>query len=268
MIYRLLDSGEGEKLEQFGPFILARPCGQAVWRKQAPEKWKAADAHFTREEQKGWRGKLPDEWTIEAEGLTFRLHTTDFGHLGLFPEQLPTLRWLQAVIKPPFRLLNLFAYSGGVTLAAAKAGAEVCHVDASKGMVGWARENAALSDLSDAPIRWIVDDVMRFLEREKKRGRVYDGIVLDPPSYGRGPKGEVFKIDEQIGPLLQLCSDLLSDTARFLHLSCHTPGYTPLVLSHLLQQVLPQGKIASGELVLEGETLPVPMGTYAKWEAL
>ncbi|MGE3954376.1 MAG: class I SAM-dependent methyltransferase [Parachlamydiales bacterium] len=268
MSYRLIDSGEGEKLEQFGPYLLARPCAQAVWKKQFPEKWSKADAHFTREEKKGWRGRLPDEWTVEAEGLTFRLHTTDFGHLGLFPEQIPTFRWLQQTIKPPFRLLNLFAYSGGVTLAAAKAGAEVCHLDASKGMVSWARENAALSHLEEAPIRWIVDDVMKFLKREKRRGRVYDGIVLDPPSYGRGAQGEVFKIDEQIVPLLEQCADLLSDTPRFVHLSCHTPGYTPLVLSHLLSQVLPKGELSSGELVLEGESLSVPMGAYAKWEPL
>ena len=267
MSYRLIDSGEGEKLEQFGKYTLARPCGQAVWKKNHPELWEKADAYFSRAEGKGWRGKLPDEWSVEIEGLSFHLRTTDFGHLGLFPEQIPTLRFIQE--NKPSRLLNLFAYSGAVTLAAAKSGAEVCHVDASKGMVSWARQNATLSGLAEAPIRWIVDDVFKFLERERKRGRVYDAIVLDPPSYGRGAKGEVFKIDDQIVPLLELCASLLSDTPQFIHFSCHTPGYTPLVLSHLLSQHAPSPSITCGELVLEGQpdTLSVPMGAYAKWEA-
>jgi 23S rRNA (cytosine1962-C5)-methyltransferase len=255
--YSLLDSGDGRKLERFGPHVLVRPCAQAVW--QPEEKW-APDATFVRDE--GWSGKLPEEWVIEVEGIRFRLSPTDFGHLGIFPEQAPTWRWLQEKVRPGMRVLNLFAYSGGVTLAAAKGSAEVCHVDASKGMVAWARENAALNGLSDAPIRWIVDDAIKFLFREVKRGKRYDVVVLDPPSFGRGAKGEVFKIDEEIQGLLQLCRKMEPKVVIF---SCHTPGYTPICLRNLLAQNFGAGEIEVREMVLDGAR-PVPSGTIGRWE--
>ncbi len=255
--YSLIDSGDGRKLERFGPHVLARPCAQAVWKRG--KKWKA-DATFVRD--KGWSGVLPKEWVIEVEGIRFRLSSTDFGHLGIFPEQAPTWGWLQENVKEGMRVLNLFAYSGGVTLAAAKAGAEVCHVDASKGMVAWARENARLNGLEKAPVRWIVDDAIKFLIREAKRGNKYDVVVLDPPSFGRGAKGEVFKIDEEIQGLLDLCRQLEPKVVIF---SCHTPGYTPVCLRNLLLQVFGEGRVEEREMVLAGER-PVPSGTIARWE--
>ncbi len=274
--YSLLDSGEGQKLEQFGPIVLIRPCSQAVWAPRQPkELWKKAHALFTREGASQWLSSqpLPPSWIVSVEGIRFKLSPTDFGHLGIFPEQAMFWRWMAQRIsrrrKRP-SVLNLFAYSGGATLAAAKAGAEVCHLDASKPMVTWARENAELNGLQEAPIRWIVDDVAKFLGREARRGKKYDGIVLDPPSFGRGPKGEVFKIEEEILPLLAQCRELLSDDPLFLALSCHTPGFTPAIMQGLIIQAMDGlgGTIASGELLLETtlkETFPLPSGTYAWW---
>lgn len=278
--YTLVDSGNGRKLERFGPYLLSRPCSQAVWNPQLPNKeWDKADAVFSREQENKWIQKrsLPVEWQIEVAGLRFKISPTDFGHLGIFPEQSPFWEWIQSTIKahatPAFkpRVLNLFAYSGGSTLAAAKAGAAVCHLDAAKGMVAWARENAVLNHLEQAPIRWIVEDVKKFLARELKRGSRYEGIILDPPSFGRGTKGEVFKIEETIVPLLQDCRALLSDQSLFLLFSCHTPGFSPLVMHHLTEQAMRglKGKIGVGEMVLSGESqvFEVPSGTYAKWES-
>lgn len=270
--YALLDSGNGRKLERFGGYTLSRPCAQAVWRPHLAD-WKA-DAEFTRENENQWikRGVLPDSWTIEIEGVQFKIAATDFGHLGIFPEQRDFWRWIQTAIGKAGRevnVLNLFAYSGGSTLAAAKAGAKVCHLDASKGMVAWARENAQLNGLEAAPIRWIVDDAGKFLQREVRRGVQYDAIILDPPTFGRGSKGEVFKIEEDILPILQNCRDLLSPEPLFILFSCHTPGFSPLVLRHLLAQIMEGkgGEIDAGEMVLKGEAgaLPVPSGTFARW---
>jgi 23S rRNA (cytosine1962-C5)-methyltransferase len=280
--YELLDSGGFQKLERFGPVILARPCAQAIWRPRLPEaRWRQATARFTREGQTmRWAGReaLPKNWDIVVDGLAFRLSSTDFGHLGIFPEQRDQWRTIRdrcaahAKAKGrPARILNLFAYSGGSTLAAAMAQAEVCHVDASKGMVEWARKNASLNRLEDAPIRWIVDDVTRFLEREARRARRYDFIILDPPSYGRGAKGEVFKIETDLPPLLEAAGALISDEAFGVLLTCHTPELTPLALSHLLRQELAEfgGTFDHGEMVLRGTgpTLPVPSGSFAMWEA-
>jgi 23S rRNA (cytosine1962-C5)-methyltransferase len=277
--YALVDSGKGRKLERFGPYLLSRPCSQAVWQPQLPEKeWDKADASFSREQENKWTQKkqLPAAWQIELAGLLFKISTTDFGHLGIFPEQSPFWEWIQTIIQAhatePFkpRILNLFAYSGGATLAAAKAGAAVCHLDASKGMVTWARENAALNRLENAPIRWIVEDVKKFLSRERKRKSYYEGIILDPPTFGRGTKGEVFKIEEEIGGLLQDCRELLSERPLFLLFSCHTPGFSPLVMHHLMVQAMQglKGTLEVGEMVLPGEksALDVPSGSYAKWE--
>lgn len=276
MQYKLIDSGKGRKLERFGPYLIARPCAQAVWAPMLPEgEWKKADAQFTREPDNRWvaRQPLKESWTVEVAGLKFKLAQTDFGHLGIFPEQKPFWQWLQKIIRPqetPFKVLNLFAYSGGSTLAAAKAGAHVCHLDASKGMVAWARENAALNGLETVPVRWIIDDVTKFLQRELKRGSRYEGIILDPPSFGRGVHGEVFKIEEEIIPLLQSCRQLLSEKPRFLLFSCHTPGFTPIAMHHLLAQALQglPGKVDSGEMLLEGEmgVLSIPSGTFARWQ--
>lgn len=261
--YQLLDSGDGQKLERFGEHILLRPCPQAVWRPMQKEK---PDAIFTREERWVFEKKLPKSWVVLHEGVEFKVAPTDFGHLGLFPEHADLWEWMRPFIKKGARILNLFAYSGGVTMAAAQEGAEVCHVDASKGMVDWAREVAALNRLEKAPIRWIVDDVMKFLKREKKRESFYDGIILDPPTFGRGSKGEVFKIEKEIMPLLELCSALLTKKPLFVIFSCHTPGFTPLCMRHLLGQTMPPGRLDVGEMALHSpETMAIPSGSFAKW---
>ena len=274
--YELLDSGNGAKLERFGDVILARPCAQAVWQPQRPALWETAHATFDREDGNRWHGRrrLPKEWPIDVDGTRFRLSGTDFGHLGIFPEQRAQWAWIRETVaaapRPP-RVLNLFAYSGGSTLAAARAGAEVCHLDASRGMVQWARANAALNGLESHPIRWIVDDAHKFLNREIRRGRRYDGIILDPPTYGRGGNGETYKIERDLTETLRLCRALLSDAPRFLLLSAHTPGHTPVVLSNVLTQALRGlgGAVASGEMLLTGAegVFPLPSGAYARWQA-
>lgn len=278
--YDLIDSGKGRKLERFGPYLLSRPCSQAVWSPSLSEgEWELADGSFSREQENKWTWKkqVPAHWEIETAGLVFKISPTDFGHLGIFPEQAPFWEWIQSKVKTRLkpRVLNLFAYSGGSTLAAAKGGASVCHLDASKGMVTWARENASLNRLEQAPIRWIVEDVKKFLLRERKRGNKYEAIILDPPTFGRGTKGEIFKIEEEIIPLLEDCRALLSDHPLFILFSCHTPGFTPLTMHHLLSQTLKglSGHIESGEMTCRQlspkvATFAIPSGTYAKWEAL
>lgn len=277
--YALVDSGKGRKLEYFGPYLLARPCSQAVWKPQLSDKeWDKANASFSREEENRWSGQqlLPATWQIKVADLQFKISPTEFGHLGIFPEQRPFWEWIRKKVashtmkgSPP-KVLNLFAYSGGATLAAAQGGASVCHLDASKGMVTWARENAVLNRLEEAPIRWIVEDVRKFIFRERKRGIRYEGIILDPPTFGRGAQGEIFKIEEDIVELLQQCRELLSDRPLFVLFSCHTPGFSPLVMQHLLMQAMQglRGVLQVGEMVLPGEknTLDVPSGTFAKWE--
>lgn len=272
MSYELIDSGEGCKLERFGEYTLLRPCAQAVWRPSLPRTvWDKADAIFTREKENRWIYKkpLPKEWNLHWENLHFKIAPTDFGHIGIFPEHANLWGWMRERIRNssrPLEVLNLFAYSGGASLAAAQAGAKVCHLDASKGMVAWARENATLSSLQDAPIRWITDDVIKFLGRELKRDRRYDGIILDPPSFGRGSQGEVFKIEEHLGLILDLCKKVLSPNPSFVIFSAHTPGFTPIVMEHLLKQTMSSGKIESGEMVIRGKnTLDLPCGSYARW---
>jgi 23S rRNA (cytosine1962-C5)-methyltransferase len=276
--YALLDSGHGRKLERFGPYTLARPSATAVWPPTLPrEAWQEATAAFDREGRNKWtfRQPLPDRWEIGIDRLRFILNLTGFGHLGVFPEQRTSWRWIDEAVRSVSaalgrraRVLNLFAYSGGATLAAAYAGAEVCHLDASKGMTQRARENAALNLLAEAPIRWIVDDVTKFLLREQRRGNRYDGIILDPPSFGRGKAGEVYKIERQITETLNQCRAILADGPAFALFSCHTPAFTPMVMSHLLQCVLPSGgSIESGEMLLTGDenALPLPSGTFSCW---
>lgn len=279
--YTLLDSGHGEKLEQFGPYRLRRPCAQAIWTPSLPASaWADVDAAFDRHDGQRWHGRqaLPDRWQVAIDGIRFHLSGTDFGHLGVFPEQRDQWRWIGARARHlgehrrrPAQILNLFAYSGGSTLAAALAGAEACHVDAAQGMVAWARDNAALNGLSAHPIRWLVEDVRKFLARELRRGRRYDGILLDPPSFGRGNRGEVYKIERDLPQTLADCAALLSPDADFLLLSAHTPGLTPTILGNLLHRALPgrPGQVATGEMLLQGHpgTLAVPNGTWARWQA-
>ena len=278
--YELLDSGDGRKLERFGEVTLVRPAGQAAWHQTLPDAaWQNVSAGFDRKDGNRWhnRHNLPDEWVVTVAGIRFKLSSTDFGHLGIFPEQRVMWNWIRKTVQQrtaqsgAVSVLNLFAYSGGSTLAAAQGGAEVCHLDASKGMVEWARENSLLNGLQEAPIRWIVDDAIGFLRREVRRGRRYDGIILDPPSFGRGKKGEVFKIQDALPELLDLCRDLLSDNPAFLLLSCHTPEYSPRILQNLLAQWLRDfdGKVDCGEMLLTGNpgVLPLPSGAFARWTA-
>lgn len=270
--YALLDSGNMQKLEQFGPYTLVRPCSQAVWKTSLPQdQWNGADGYFSREERWHLSPKIPEEWTVSINEINFRIHVTEFGHVGLFAEQIPLWNSISQLCKKrPLRVLNLFAYSGGSTLAAALHGAEVCHVDASKGMISWARHNAQINHLDSAPIRWIVEDVIKFLIREARRGSTYDAIILDPPSFGRGNKGEVFKIEENIQELLYLCKSCLSQTPSFFLLSAHTPGFTPVTLSNLLQQSFKKmgGTFEADEMLLQGlspSVFPIPSGAFAIW---
>lgn len=277
--YALLDSGGGRKFERFGGISLVRPCSQAIWRPSLPESaWRGATAAFDRDSGLNWHGReaLPGNWEIDVDGIRFRLSSTDFGHLGIFPEQRASWRWIGDAVRAAGRrlsVLNLFAYSGGSTMAAALAGADVCHLDASQGMVDWARKNAELNGLKAHPIRWITDDVHKFLAREVKRGRKYDAVILDPPSFGRGARGEVYKLERDLPKTLSLCRQVLSETPAFVLLSAHTPGVTPTVLKHLLGDALGEvagsGAFGCGEMLLEGEegVRPVPSGCMARWSA-
>lgn len=276
--YELLDSGDGHKLERFGDVILDRPCAQAVWAPQKPALWKKASASFDRRDGLNWHGRaeLPDQWTVPVNGVRMKLSVTDFGHLGVFPETREMWNWIRTALADakkqrgaPPSFLNLFAYSGGATLAAAQGGAECCHLDASKGMVDWARENAALNGLQDAPIRWIVDDVNKFLCREARRERRYDAVLLDPPSFGRGKKGELYKIEKAIIETLENVKAVLSDQPLFVILTSHTPGFSPLVLSNLLAQQFGAGRLESGEMLLTGgsDVFVLPNGNWARWIA-
>ncbi len=275
--YELLDSGHGRKLERFGPVILARPCAQAVWEPRNPALWSKATAEFDRVGGLNWRRReeVPREWVVPVNGIRMKLSPTDFGHLGVFPETRALWDWISDILrraskpgrdKP--RVLNLFAYSGGATLAAARAGAEVCHLDASKGMTEWARENAALNKLDDAPIRWIIDDVHKFLQREIKRERRYDAVILDPPSFGRGKQGELYKIEKDLMLTLRAVKAVLGSQPLFVLLTSHTPGFSPIVLKNLLEQLLgTNGRAECGEMLLTGasDVLPVPNGNWARW---
>jgi 23S rRNA (cytosine1962-C5)-methyltransferase len=274
--YELIDSGNQKKFERFGRYKIVRPASQAIWKPNLSEReWLQADGIFTRDDACQWLKEIEGDWLVDVAGIKFKLCPTDFGHLGIFPEQKKVWIWIQSLIKEkaklrkePIRILNLFAYSGGATIAAALTGAEVCHLDASKGMVMWARENAELNGCLNKPIRWIIDDVKKFLVRELKREQKYDGIILDPPSFGRGNRGEVFKIEKDLPYLLEQCRMLLSKEPLFLVLSCHTPSISPLILCNLLSQKFAKllGTIDYGELLLEGKALPLPSGTFARWQ--
>ena len=277
--YELLDCGGGEKLERWDQQILVRPDPQAIWdTDRRDRRWKTANARYSRSSTGGghWdKGKLPESWPIRYKDLTFQVKPMNFKHTGLFPEQAANWDFAMEQIRTagrPIRVLNLFAYTGGATLAAAAAGASVTHVDASKGMVGWAKENAASSGLSDAPIRWIVDDCVKFVEREIRRGNHYDAIIMDPPSYGRGPKGEIWKIEDAIHPLVKLCVQLLSDRPLFFLINSYTTGLAPAVLSYMLGvEVIPRfgGAVNAQEvgLPVTRTGLVLPCGASGRWEA-
>jgi 23S rRNA (cytosine1962-C5)-methyltransferase len=277
-MYLLIDSGNQKKFERFGKFTLIRPCSQALWKPElSEEEWNRADASFSRDDGNTWslEKKLPSSWIVEWKGLRFKVSPTDFGHLGIFPEHAHIWTWAAERIREagrPISVLNLFAYSGGATLACAQAGAQVCHLDASKGMVSWARENAELNGMEKLPIRWIVDDAVKFLKREMTRGRRYDGVILDPPTFGRGNRGETFKIERDLAELLELCRSLLSDQPLFVALTTHTPGMTPIVMEHLMQQMMEpvaklhgRGQVEAGEMVIPGPRL-LPSGSFARWK--
>lgn len=277
--YALIDSGDGQKLERYGAYVLARPCSQAVWKPTlSTTVWQQAHATFDRAEGNQWhnRNALPAEWKIHTAEITFKLSGTDFGHLGIFPEQRDQWHWIRQAVREacaargrPIQLLNLFAYSGGSTIAAALGGAEVCHLDASKGMVQWGRENAALNALHNHPIRWIADDAHTFLSREIRRERRYDAVILDPPTFGRGQRNEMYKIEQDLPETLRLCRALLTPEPLFMLLSAHTPGYSPVVLQNVLSQSVESlgGITVSGEMLLTGapDVLPTPCGAYARW---
>jgi 23S rRNA (cytosine1962-C5)-methyltransferase len=288
--YQVLDASGGEKLERWGDYILVRPDPQVIWHTpRSHEGWKRKNGHYHRSAKGGgeWEFfRLPDEWSISyllkgtdrslARPLTFRLKPFSFKHTGLFPEQAVNWEWFSPLIRRasetrPVKVLNLFAYTGGATLAAAAAGASVVHVDASKGMVGWAKENAAASGLGEAPVRWLVDDCVKFVERELRRGNRYDGIIMDPPSYGRGPKGEIWKIEENIWPFIETTAELLSKEALFFLVNSYTTGLQPAVLSYMMNQAL--AKKLGGHVEADEIGLPVaqsglilPCGASGRWQ--
>ncbi len=274
--YQVIDTSSGEKLEKWGDYILLRPDPQVIWK--TPKKnpmWKRINAHYHRSSKGGGEWEffdLPDEWTISYRDLRFRLKPFSFKHTGLFPEQAVNWDWMSDRIKNagrPVKALNLFAYTGGATLAMAAAGAAVTHVDASKGMVAWAKENAQASHLEDKPIRWLVDDCKKFVEREIRRGNHYDAILMDPPSYGRGPKGEIWKMEDSIYEFLELSAQLLSDRPLFFVINSYTTGLAPAVLKYLLSTVLKDkgGVVQADEIGLpvRETSLVLPCGACGRW---
>ncbi len=280
--YEVIDTQNGEKLERWGRYLLIRPDPQVIWDTgKSARGWNSPNAHYHRSAKGGGEWEffnLPDQWSIAYGGLTFHLKPFSFKHTGLFPEQAVNWDWFGGLIRErirrdpsrPVKVLNLFAYTGGATLSAAAAGAAVTHVDASKGMVGWAKENAAASGLGDAPIRYLVDDCRKFVEREIRRGNHYDAVIMDPPSYGRGPKGEIWKIEESIFPFIRLCASLLGDDPLFFLVNSYTTGLAPSVLTYMLSLALKDrgGSVASSELGLPVTRtgLVLPCGASGRWQ--
>lgn len=279
--YELLDSGDGKKMERYGKYTLARPDPQALWEPMKTKSaWSEADAIFTRSgKDVKWNKKkdLPESWNINFAGLSFEIRPTTFKHTGLFPEQAENWNWIQEVLKNARRpavaapkVLNLFGYTGGASLAAAKAGADVTHVDGSKMAITWARKNQELSELSEKPIRWILDDATVFLKREKKRGQTYDAIIMDPPAFGHGPKGEVWKIEDQFSELMKLCLSVLSEKPIFFLINGYASGYSPIAYRNNLLPLTEKfgGTIEIGELAIEesGTDRLLPCGIFARWK--
>ena len=277
--YEILDMANGEKLERWGNITLIRPDPQIIWKEKTfPEKWKNANAKYNRSNTGGgnWNfiKPLPKSWQIKYKDLTFNIKPMGFKHTGIFPEQAVNWDWMMNKIRNSNReikVLNLFAYTGGASVACLKAGASVCHVDSSKGMCEWAKENVASSGLRDRPIRFLIDDVVKFVNREIRRGNKYDGIIMDPPSYGRGTNGEVWKFEENIADLVKLCMNVLSDKPLFFLINSYTTGISSQVLENLLRINIPKkvgGKFSHGELGLPmtNSKLILPCGIYGRWE--
>jgi len=283
--YELIDSGNGEKLERYGKYILRRPDPQALWKKSLPEtEWKNADAFFYRDsDRKGWKKnkEMQNEWQISFDQLKFNIKPTAFKHTGVFPEQEPNWKWiiekvksrkLKTENKESVRILNLFGYTGGATLAVLSAGAEVTHVDGSKSAITWAKENAELSGLDKKPVRWIIDDARKFVMREIKRGGKYDGIIMDPPSFGRGGKGEIWKIEDDFLKLLEECSKILSDNPIFFLINGYAAGYSATAYYNALKPILEKynGNFEIGELTIEESKSKrlLPCGIFARWSKI
>ncbi|MBR4445528.1 MAG: class I SAM-dependent methyltransferase [Solobacterium sp.] len=279
--YACIDAGDGEKLERWGDVILRRPDPQAIWPKDERfALWRQADAVYHRSKSGGgnweYRKKIPEFWTVSYQDLTFKVSPTGFKHTGLFPEQAANWDWMRSLIQScpdeEIRVLNLFAYTGGATMACAAAGAaEVVHVDAAKGMVAWARENRDLCHLEDHKIRFIVDDVLKFVEREKRRGRTYHGILMDPPSYGRGPGGEMWKFEKEITGLINACTEILDEHALFFLINSYTTGFSHIVLEDMMKVlILPEhpGTLETGEIAIpiEHRDLLLPCGIFGRWQ--
>lgn len=276
--YELLDCAEGEKLERWGDIILRRPDPQVIWKEKSnPSLWDKADAHYHRSRSGGgeWEfyKKLPDGWKISYRDLTFNVKPTGFKHTGLFPEQAANWDFIDEKIRNAGRdikVLNLFAYTGGATLAAAAAGASVCHVDAAKGMVTWAKDNASASNLREKPVRYIVDDVIKFVQREHRRGNKYDAIIMDPPSYGRGPNGEVWKLENELYGLISSCIDILSDDPLFMIVNSYTSGVSSTIISNLISLTVKKkfgGIVTNDEIAIpiKASGLCLPCGAATRW---
>ncbi len=281
--YEVIDTSNGEKLERWGKYLLVRPDPQVLWDTEKKDiGWKKKNGHYHRSSKGGGEWEffdLPKQWKINYKDLTFNLQPFSFKHTGLFPEQAANWEWFGELIRKAkqknpekeIKVLNLFAYTGGATLAAAKAGASVTHVDASKGMVTWAKENAGFSGLDQAPIRYIVDDCVKFVEREIRRGNLYDAVIMDPPSYGRGPKGEIWKIEESIHAFVKLCSGVLTEDPLFFLINSYTTGLQPAVLAYLLGIEVGakfQGTITADEigLLVSSNKLVLPCGASGRWQ--
>lgn len=275
--YEIIDMANGEKLERWGGITLIRPDPQIIWKEKSfPSKWKSANARYARSKTGGgnweYKTRIPDKWSIKYKNLVFNIKPMGFKHTGLFPEQAVNWDWMINKIqeeKRDIKVLNLFAYTGGATVACLSAGASVCHVDSSKGMVQWAKENVISSKLQDRQVRYIIDDVVKFVEREIRRGNTYDAIIMDPPSYGRGAKGEVWQFEENISDLVNLCTKVLSDNPLFFLINSYTTGISPEVLSNILKiSVKYKGKISAGEigLPMQNSNLVLPCGIYGRWE--
>ena len=276
--YEILDMANGEKLERWGNIYLIRPDPQIIWKdKSYPNKWNMANARYNRSNTGGgaweYKKRLPESWQIKYKNLTFNIKPMGFKHTGLFPEQAVNWDWMIKKIKDSKReinVLNLFAYTGGATVACLSAGAKVCHVDSSKGMTTWAKENVESSGLRDRPVRFIIDDVVKFVQREIRRGRKYDAIIMDPPSYGRGKNGEVWQFENNIADLVELCTKVLSDDPLFFLINSYTTGISSKVLENLLYLNMKnyKGTISSGEigLPMKDSKLVLPCGIYGRWE--
>ncbi len=273
--YECIDAADGDKLERWGSVILRRPDPQVIWKKPcASHRWDKADAVYSRSSSGGgswsYKTKLPEKWEITYADLKFNVKPTGFKHTGLFPEQAANWDWMRGKIRERGggEILNLFAYTGGATVACAKEGAHVTHVDAAKGMVAWAKENAALSGVEFKNVRYLVDDCMKLVEREIRRGNKYDGIIMDPPSYGRGPGGEVWKLEDGLWSFVERCALLLSDEPMFFLINSYTTGLQPTVLKNIMSLALPKGEISADEigLPISSSGLVLPCGASARWE--